>query len=40
MVIRYFFGFRDDSLIEGAVAATATRTTSDKIEACIEASLP
>ena len=40
MVIRYFFGFRDDALIEGAVAATATRTTSDKIKACIEASLP
>jgi hypothetical protein len=40
MVIRYFFGFRDDSLIEGAVSATATRITSDKIEACIEANMP
>lgn len=40
MVIRYLFDFRDASLISGAVSDTATRTTSDKIEACIEANMP
>ena len=40
LVIRYLFDFQDASLISDAVSATATRTTSDKIEACIEANMP
>ena len=40
LVIRYLFDFQDTSLISDAVSATATRITSDKIEACIEANMP
>ena len=40
LVIRYLFGFRGDSLISGAVAAGATRTTAEEIEPVIEALIP
>lgn len=40
LVIRYLFGFRGDSLVNGAVAASATRTTAEEIEPAIEALIP
>ena len=40
LVIRYLFGFRGPSLVEGAVGAKATRTTPEEIEAVIEALIP
>ena len=39
LIIRYLFGFRGDPLITGAVAGTATRTTSADIEAALDTSL-
>ncbi len=36
LIVRHLFGFEGDSLINGAVAADATRTTSDDIIAHIE----
>jgi len=40
MVIRYLFGFRGDSLIEGAIETKATRRTAEEIEPVIESLLP
>ena len=40
LLIRYFFGFRGDSLICGAVGTDATRTTSSEIEDYIKARVP
>ena len=40
LVIRYLFGFRGDSLVAGAVSATATRKSAEVIEAYLEARVP
>jgi len=38
LILRYFFGFKGNTLINNAVANTAKRTTASSIEAFIEAS--
>jgi hypothetical protein len=35
LVLRYLFGFRDATLINGAIGSGATRTTADEIETYI-----
>ncbi len=40
LLIRYLFGFTGDALINGALAADATRTTSSEIEAYVAARKP
>ena len=40
MLIRYLFGLRGQSLIAGAIAAGATRTTAAQIEQYIQSLLP
>jgi hypothetical protein len=40
LVIRYLFGFRGKSLIQGAVASDASRKEADEIAAAVEALVP
>jgi hypothetical protein len=40
IIMRYMFGFTGDDLIDGAVSDDATRTSSDEIEAYLEALIP
>ena len=40
LLLRYLFGFRGDTLINGAIASDATRTTAAAIESRIAASIP
>ena len=40
ILLRYAFGLRGDSLINGAIATDANRTTASKIEAHIQSHLP
>jgi hypothetical protein len=38
--MRYGFGFTGDALTDGAIGKGATRTTSEEIEALLEALIP
>ena len=40
IILRYFFGLRGDSLINGAMASDATRSTAEEIEAHMQSLLP
>jgi len=40
LLLRYLFGFRDDSLINNAVANNATRQTATEIEAYLASKMP
>ena len=40
LITRYVFGFRGDALTNGAVSDDATRTSSEEIEAYLEALIP
>ena len=40
LITRYMFGFRGEALIDGAVGEGATRTSSEEIEAYLEALIP
>lgn len=40
LIMRYLFEFRGDTLIDGAVAPDATRTTAEEIEGFIESYMP
>ena len=40
LTLRYLFGLGGDTLINGSVAADATRTTAEEIEAHLEALMP
>ena len=40
LTLRYLFGLEGDTLINGVVAADATRTTAEEIEAHLEALMP
>ena len=40
LVLRYLFDFRGDTLINGAVAANASRKTSAEIESRIQSIMP
>jgi hypothetical protein len=40
IMLRYFFGLREDNLVRGAVATDATRTSGEEIEAHIKSYLP
>ena len=40
LISRYVFGFRGEALIDGAIGEGATRTSSEEIEAYLEALIP
>ena len=40
LALRYLFGLEGDTLINGVVAADATRNTAEEIEAHLEALMP
>ena len=40
LITRYGFGFTGDTLTDGAIGEGATRTTSEEIEALLEALIP
>ena len=40
LLIRYLFGFSDDSLISGAIGTGAERDTAEKVEAYIQERAP
>jgi len=40
LILRYLFGLEGDALIEGVLAADATRTSAADVEACFDALMP